>query len=141
MSMHWQRLDTDGKIDAIRTVWRDGMSASQIAAHFDGATRGAVVGMYDRWREDLKACPLRPGIKRTVTRYRARRTVAKVIAEAPFVATEQHLAGIPMMMLGAQQCRFAVNDAEIGETHLFCGLPSEGSYCGHHAMRAVRRVA
>lgn len=151
MTIHWQSLDKGGKITAIQSVWRDGMSAAQIAAHFSGATRNSIVGMYDRWRGDLAQHPLRqPTVQIDVvrtprvprTRAKPTKTVHKLFKAQPsFTATEHHLAGVPMPMLGIRQCKFAVNDAEVGETHLFCGLPADGSFCGHHRGRVFRSTA
>lgn len=149
--MHWQNLDRQGKIDAIRTVWRDGMSAAQIAAHFHGATRNAIVGMYDRWGDRLEGHPLRPAtVQPNVVRVpraprrraKPRATVPAKIFKAkpkPAFAEEQQLAGVPMMMLGPRQCKWPVNEAEIGELHLFCGLEADGSFCAHHHSRAFRK--
>lgn len=151
MSIHWQDLDTTGKITAIQSIWSDGMSAAQIAAHFQGATRRAVIGMYDRWRDDLAKTPLRAPTRQTnVVRVpleprrrakpRAPAPVFKAPPKAKFVRSdEQQLAGVPMVMLRAHRCKFAVNEAEVGETHLFCGLPADGAFCTHHHGRVYRR--
>ena len=63
MSIHWQNLDTPAKIEAIKTVWQKGFSASDIAKHFDGASRGAVIGMYHRYSDKMNSHPLRTGSK------------------------------------------------------------------------------
>ncbi|MCV3209628.1 hypothetical protein OHD62_17440 [Mesorhizobium sp. YC-39] len=54
-------------------------------------------------------------------------------------ATARH---VPLVDLRNGECRFAVNDAALGEQHLFCGKAAGfGSYCPHHARRAgVRPV-
>lgn len=148
MSIHWQDLDTTGKITAIQSIWSDGMSAAQIAAHFQGATRRAVIGMYDRWRDDLAKTPLRPPLRQSnvvrVPREPRRRAKPRATASAPPKAKlvrldEQQLAGIPMVMLRAHRCKFAVNEADVGETHLFCGLPADGAFCAHHHGRVYHR--
>lgn len=144
MTVHWQDLDRDAKIQAIRTVWRDGISASKIAAHFRGASRNAIVGMYDRWGDRLGDTPLRPpAVERKVDRVPrpARRALPRLVKRRPppAVAEEQHLVGVPMTMLHARQCKWPVNEAEIGETHLFCGLAADGSFCAHHHDRAFRK--
>ncbi|MER9901643.1 GcrA family cell cycle regulator [Mesorhizobium sp. M0130] len=57
-----------------------------------------------------------------------------VISPRKYDAGSRHL---PLAELGANQCRFAVNDAPAGELHLFCGeVTGEGaSYCAHHSAR------
>jgi len=48
---------------------------------------------------------------------------------------------VALVDLAAGQCRFPVNDAGQGETHLFCGQPTRiGAYCAHHHERATARV-
>lgn len=51
---------------------------------------------------------------------------------------EHHLAGMTLMMLTEHRCRWPVNDAAKGETHLFCGAPKDVTkpYCEYHCGRA-----
>lgn len=44
---------------------------------------------------------------------------------------------LPLADLEWRDCRFPVNDAARGETHLFCGAPTSGNtrWCRHHLMR------
>ena len=44
---------------------------------------------------------------------------------------------LPLHELDHGACKFAVNEAAQGETHLFCGHPAEQSqpWCAHHAAR------
>ncbi|WP_309086434.1 GcrA family cell cycle regulator [Chelativorans sp.] len=49
---------------------------------------------------------------------------------------------VPLTRLGVG-CKFPVNDAAVGEEHLFCGHPAKAGspYCAHHSLRAsVGRV-
>ena len=75
------------------------------------------------------------------------RAVARRAAEAaPSTRYAQlpkpHMAGMPLERLGTYQCRYACNDARIGEQHLFCGAKcSEGKrYCADHEPM-MRRAA
>ena len=54
-------------------------------------------------------------------------------------ATSRH---VELMALGPLDCKFAVNDAAIGEKHLFCGKPRapHSSYCQHHHLRCNNGV-
>lgn len=143
----WKHMGTQGRIDAIRATWKDGSSASQIAAHFHGVSRNAIIGIYNRYgTTHLVDKPLRSPI-RTHAAKKPKRRVLKIkpspMRPLPkpdplFVANEFHLCGKPMMMLQAKECRFAVNDAEGDELHLFCGMPAERSYCAHHHARVYR---
>lgn len=51
---------------------------------------------------------------------------------------ELQTAGRPLSVLNAFECRWAVNDADRGQEHLFCGSRNEiGSrYCSYHAAKA-----
>lgn len=168
--IHWRALDTAGKISAIAGVYEPGMSASHIAANFEGATRNAIIGLYHRHREKLTQWPLlphgqgsnpterprkaraqskAPAIRRSVitglfmTPPRAKPAPKPIPAPLPRpVVVRGTLAtvGKPMMMLKANECRWAVNDAAKDELHLFCSMPTEASYCHHHAVRAVQQV-
>lgn len=55
-------------------------------------------------------------------------------------AASRHL---PLEALGSRDCRFAVNDAAEGKTHLFCGMPAapDSPYCAHHSGRAFNGLA
>lgn len=146
-STQWRSLDTQGRIDAIRQAWFPGCSTAKIAAQLEGVTRNAIIGMYHRFPNSLIDKPLvsRGPIGNIAERKKRRAPVTFLFADktskplkaAPVVAEEAILCGKPLMMLKAQECRWSVNEACGGDDlHLFCGLPAEGSYCGHHRMRA-----
>ncbi|HTV68083.1 MAG TPA: GcrA family cell cycle regulator [Rhizobiaceae bacterium] len=69
------------------------------------------------------------------------------VAPAP-VATEDRISPhaydlasrqVPLDQLKHGECRWPVNDAAIGELHLFCGKPNDviGNYCRHHRLRSI----
>ena len=159
--MHWKELDTPGKIEAVKQVWEPGMSAADIARHFD-ISRNSIIGLFYRHPGNLAPCVLKPNTPRkwkanVVTkprepkakqpkRERSKQTTVvhfKPIARPePFRAPSDGVptAGRPIMALGGMQCRWPVNDAKPDELHLFCGLPSHGSYCDHHGSRALSKA-
>ncbi len=161
MSIHWKDLDAAGKVAAIASIYEPGMSGKKIAEHFEGATRNAVIGFYDRHRDKLTQWPLlaaggydtdrprkaretkSPTIKRSgITKMfmgAKEDTAPKPLPAPRVVSYDAHLCGKPMMMLKDKivECRWPVNEAKVGEGHLFCGLPSEGSFCTHHKMRSL----
>lgn len=53
-------------------------------------------------------------------------------------AFDRTTRAVPLAELGRGECRFAVNDAAVGEPHLFCGASAQPGlpYCRHHARRA-----
>jgi hypothetical protein len=155
MSIHWRNMHTIQKIEAVRSVWYAGISAREIAAHFDGATRNAVIGLYGRYPEDLAATPLKKPTKsviamakantgRNFTVRRPRRPTMPEFEAEPFVppepkALEWHVCGKPLMLLQARQCKWPMNDAAVGEAHLFCSAPTEKSFCEFHQERAFTK--
>lgn len=150
MSIHWSDLTKDGRIEAIKAVYEPGMSAGEIAAAIGGVTRNAVIGMYTRHRPLLTDCGLRPfrtcGRSRSPRRERATPKAVFAKRSPAFVPApidrsplpEAHLVGRPIAQMSGFQCRWPVNDAAPGETHLFCGLPTDAKYCSHHTSRAYR---
>lgn len=149
MTIHWRQMSTAEKIGAVKTAWYSGISAREIAAHFDGATRNSVIGLYGRYPDDLAATPLKKPTKSVIAMVdaKARRnytvrapgTVRPADRNtAPAVlAYEWHVCGKPLVRLCAKQCKWPVNDAAVGETHLFCSAPAEGSYCETHTKRSL----
>lgn len=62
---------TDERIDLLKQLWGDGLSASQIAAQLGGVTRNAVIGKVHRLKLDsrLKASvPLEPVLSARIAR-------------------------------------------------------------------------
>ena len=161
MSIHWRQLSTAEKIEAVKTAWEPGVSASQIAANFNGVTRNAVIGLYHRYPDDLAGVPLKKptaSVKAMVKAKARKNYTVRVPStirpkiDAPQMEpepeplpeigeVEAHLCGRPLPMLSAHQCRWPVNDAPYGEMHLFCGVPADGSYCEAHGSRARHRRA
>lgn len=123
----WNR---EGRKEIARLL-RLGLSASEIAAHFDGKSRNAVIGIVNR----------DPALKVIGFSHRWGGGGYRPRGEAEISADESRIAGQPMAMLSPRRCRYAVNDAAPGETHLFCGLPSEGSWCPYHRGLVYQRRA
>lgn len=154
MSLHWRMLSTAEKIEAVKTAWHPGISASRIAAHFYGATRNAVIGLYSRYPSDLSGTPLKKPTKAVVAMVEAktkRNYTVRIpstlrphfdeptpIQEPAIEEMDWHVCGKPLAMLGSGQCKFPVNDAAVGEMHLFCSMAADRSFCNVHMQRAYR---
>jgi hypothetical protein len=142
VSIHWKALDTPAKIEAVKSIFQPGMSGSQIAACFDGATRNAVIGLFHRYPGNFAGVKLRTRTdvadRVRVAKRRFKSKTAKSIAIPEPAPGEMQLCGRPIDALAKIDCRWPVNDAEVGELHLFCGVPTEATYCSHHASRAYR---
>lgn len=152
--MNWTHEEKGRVADYLKA----GMSAAEIAAEFGDKTRNAIIGVVQRDKtlasigfirspgqrhaRDWKARPKKPR-----ERGRQKVDVNKLLAfQAPapqpvLPLLPPHSCGRPIFKLGPGQCRFAVNDAWRGETHLFCGEPSEGGWCQAHRRIVYREDA
>ena len=148
---------TDDRVDLLKKLWSEGLSASQIAGRLGGVTRNAVIGKVHRLGLSGRATtsriksPRRP--RATVRRqprpaYRqignpALRNLYQGDAE-PFVPSAEEL-DIPvgerktLQDLTESNCRWPIGDPQHEDFH-FCnrnkvpGLP----YCEFHAKRAFQ---
>jgi GcrA cell cycle regulator len=161
-AMSW----TDERVELMRKLWLDGLSASQVAAELgSGVTRNAVIGKIHRLglAERAKAPsaprpraarPPRPqsqtrphgpsgmgGVMGNVALAFAPRVMA---APAPRLAQEQVVVPIServtLMDLREAMCRWPLGDPTTAEFR-FCGAKSPiggGPYCAHHACVAYQ---
>lgn len=151
---------TDDRVEVLKKLWSEGLSASQIAGRLGGVTRNAVIGKVHRLGLSGRA---------TTTRIKTARPRARVGAAAkraakprfaqlgnpnfrnlyqpdaePFVPAVAEL-DIPLaerktlQMLTESSCRWPIGDPQNADFH-FCnhskvaGLP----YCEFHARRAFQ---
>lgn len=126
--MKWQAADHT----VIGTMLAKKMSARQIAEHFD-VTRNAVIGVVHRSKA-LSAI----GFAQVF------RGVPKALVGSPKPHVSKPKSApikvlsprfIPLMDLKRGECKWPVNHAARGETHLFCGNSAEFDkpYCRTHA--------
>lgn len=145
--IHWKELTREGRIEAIRSVWFPGCSTAQIAANFADTTRNAIIGVYNRYgKEFLSDKPLRSHAAADADKKHKNRRARKAMRFLPVppkplpplveIAFEHRLCGKPLLKLGANECKWSVNDASGEDLHIFCGMPADGSYCHHHRTRA-----
>ena len=153
---------TDERVDLLKKLWGEGLSASQIAGRIGGVTRNAVIGKVHRLGLSGRATTSRmkthrprqrmanPNAKRPAARPRfaqsgnpALRALYQPEAE-PFVPSIEELV-IPLaerktiQTLVECSCRWPIGDPQMADFH-FCGknkvpgLP----YCEFHARRAFQ---
>ncbi len=149
----------DERVDLLKKLWSEGLSASQIAGRLGGVTRNAVIGKVHRLGLAGRATTSRMKSHRP----RARAATAKRMAKSrfatlgnpalralyhpeaePFVPSVEELV-IPLaerksiQTLTECSCRWPIGDPQAGDFH-FCGknkvpgLP----YCEFHARRAFQ---
>lgn len=148
-----------GRIEALKQMWADGLTAAQIANELGAASRNAVLGKVHRLRiADTKpkqeARPPKPKKKAPAPSIRyglikPRRPTPPVLPEVTHpIGTGSSL----LETIQASGCRFAVTPHNTTE-HLFCNAPRAGiaPYCGAHcrvafnyeapsARRALQRI-
>jgi GcrA cell cycle regulator len=116
---------TEERIAALKSLWEEGLSASQIAARLGGVTRNAVIGKVHRLGlsgrpSPLRADPARPEAKpASVAAPVARRvvpqpnlTVVRTAAQAEARPVEQAKTAAPAPMLVAEMATAPVAVAE-----------------------------
>jgi len=150
---------TDERVEVLKKLWLDGLSASQIAKQLGGVTRNAVIGKVHRLGLSGRAAPsqpTRPAFKaprpaRPVTSAPpAPRRVAEPVSQ-PVVASNATPPSLPavrieepgtatVLTLGAHMCKWPIGDPST-DGFTFCGRrASDGPYCGEHARVAYQPV-
>lgn len=151
----------DERVETLKKLWSEGLSASQIASRIGGVTRNAVIGKVHRLGLSGRAPTSRTSPPRPRPRIAAPRRPAKPrfaavnnvamrpsyhLEAEPYVSTYEEL-DIPvterksLLDLVESSCRWPVGDPQTPEFH-FCnrskvaGLP----YCEFHARRAFQPV-
>jgi GcrA cell cycle regulator len=152
---------TEDRVGALKKLWLEGQSASQIAkALGGGVTRNAVIGKVHRLGLSGRAAPSQPA--RTTFRPARPRAAApaapvqapsaprriEAVAPRPIVAAAPQasvpapapeLAGTATVLtLGAHMCKWPIGDPSTSDFS-FCGRrASEGVYCVEHARVAYQ---
>lgn len=118
--MTWRDLSPHQKTHLIKSIWREGISAAEIASAI-GVTKGVVIGHYGRYREDLLNTPLRSHGARSDTKRTKTPELPQIAAYEPLLVKLEDNNG----------CSWPVND---GAPYLFCGHSRLGkySYCAMH---------
>jgi len=157
---------TEDRVGALKKLWLEGQSASQIAKQLGGGvTRNAVIGKVHRLGLSGRAAPSQPA-RTTATTFRTTRPRPAAPAPSQGVTQSsaprrleavqpkpvQPAASVPapmpdlpgtatVMTLGAHMCKWPIGDPSSREFS-FCGRrASEGVYCVEHARVAYQPQA
>lgn len=153
---------TEERVELLKTLWAQGLSASQIAAQLGEVTRNAVIGKVHRLglsgrmkssssitrvsKPRLRSS-LRPSVQPTsfgATALKAEGQLEPGLAEMlepaiimPFPAPQGE--NITLMQLSEKTCRWPLGDPSSSEFR-FCGCETAagGSYCQYHAALAYQ---
>ncbi len=161
--MNW----TDERVEQLRKLWTEGLSASQIALQLGGVSRNAVIGkvhrlkltgrgratgVTTRTKKAPKAAPIRPATSRpapsgrpvtvgaTALRIDAAPEFEVVHALAPLTEIPAPvLKKLKLVELSERTCKWPVGDP-LSEDFHFCGNESgeSGPYCRYHARIAYQ---
>ncbi|EXL08658.1 GcrA family cell cycle regulator [Aquamicrobium defluvii] len=162
--MNW----TDERVELLRKLWAEGLSASQIAAQLGGVSRNAVIGKVHRLklsgRGRTTAAPARQKKASSAPASRPARAASPARATAPTVgatalqvqfdaepAARQHLRAVDnnvvvpisrrldLTQLTERTCKWPNGDP-LSEDFHFCGNEAgeNGPYCAYHARLAFQ---
>ena len=151
---------TDERVDLLRKLWSEGLSASQIAAELGGVTRNAVIGKIHRLGlsgRNKGTAASAPRRKAATSRANNGGTKAKpaggtksgaASAPVPRPAAELQDVEKPKMLmldllqLTEQTCKFPVGDPQEAGFG-FCGVKVRDSdpYCEYHCRLAYQPAA
>jgi len=135
--MEW----TDERVQELKDLWNEGLSASKIARMLRGVTRNAVIGKVHRL-----GLAGRPGPAHI---NRARPEAPKIIVQPPrSVPVEEEGEGpitlgngerVTVLTINDRMCRWPIGDPSEKEFH-FCGRkPAAGyPYCELHVSKAYQ---
>ena len=150
---------TDERVELLKKLWADGLSASQIAGELGGITRNAVIGKVHRLGLSGRAKSPSSGAPRVrkprshmlrVGRASMRGNTALALAYEmePEPEIEQYDNIIPMgqrrtlLELTEDTCRWPIGDPANAEFFFCGGKPITGlPYCAHHSRIAYQPAA
>jgi len=153
---------TDERVERLKKLWADGLSASQIAGELGGITRNAVIGKVHRLGLSGRA----KAPSSSVPRQRKPRAPSMFRAPRPMMRGNTALAHMPaydydpdpepelieniipigqrctLLELDQEKCHWPIGDPGQPE-FFFCGgkTPSGNPYCGYHARIAYQPPA
>ena len=130
---------TDERVEQLKQLWTEGLSASQIARVLGGLTRNAVIGKVHRLGLAGRASPSReirprlPAVPRMPKRLAA---LSEPGVEEPELALQDGTFAT-VLTVDDRMCRWPIGEPDKNEFH-FCGRqPKSGSpYCEAHARKA-----
>lgn len=150
--MNWSDMNAEQRTNLIKTIYRDGMIARDIAMEV-GTTRNSVLGHYSRNRDALSDFPLpmgsheknKKGILSDTTRLRRLKRDNPELKEKPGIKADIDFDvedipstaddGLNVSLIDNTGCWWPLND---GGPYVFCGHARLGSYsyCERHVIRS-----
>lgn len=138
---------TDERVELLKKLWGDGLSASQIAKRLGGISRNAVIGKVNRLGLSGRAPASKPA------RAAKTRPAGRAVSPSPLrpagnrVYVQPETKPLPperdeapgtctVLTLGAYMCKWPIGDPS-QENFTFCGRRAgDGPYCVEHTQTA-----
>lgn len=146
LQMGW----SEERVQLLRKLWAEGLSASQIAKQLGGVTRNAVIGKVHRLGLAGRATPSRPAkrpvraaarprqLGPSVPRLRPASTLPSVVIPELEPMKFENGSTATVLTLNEQMCKFPIGDPT-DANFAFCGRGSaSGPYCADHARLAYQ---
>ena len=145
---------TEERVELLKKLWTEGLSASQIARQMGGVTRNAVIGKVHRLGLSGRATPARVSTARISAQTRSRETLDTALSQRSYKSDnlDSYKEPIepPQPLLSAEErasvlhltehtCKWPIGDPGQRDFH-FCGARAgHGSpYCTTHAALAYQ---
>ena len=142
---------TEERVEILKKLWLDGLSASQIAKQLGGVTRNAVIGKVHRLGLSGRAAPSQPArpvfkaprpARPAAPAPAPRRLVAEALAPMPAprpISYVEEPGSATVLTLGAHMCKWPIGDPST-DGFTFCGRRNggDGPYCVEHARVAYQ---
>jgi GcrA cell cycle regulator len=140
---------SEPRITTLRTLWLDGLSASQIVKQLGGVTRNAVIGKVHRLGLSGRGAPSAPGRTARISPPRPARPRRAAVRPSRIMAPPRPPVAVlvptpegpglvtDMAWLGVHACKWPIGDPKSPDFS-FCGRQAEGRYCAAHETQGVR---
>lgn len=130
---------TEDRVELLKKLWAEGLSASQIARTMGDVTRNAVIGKVHRLGLSGRATTSRADRPRraTIPKPQPKPVVAEPASVAEATLSNGEFATV--MTLNGVMCRWPIGDPGASDFH-FCGNQTESGdpYCTAHAELAYQ---
>ncbi len=128
---------TDERVDRLRSLWSEGLSASQVAAQMGAASRNVIIGKVHRLKlMRVNGIKRKAGQRRTLGRRRrspARLLNRPIEVERVAVVIEPTPLNLRLIDLTSETCKWPFGEQA---PYLFCGHPVVSPpYCEAHTIK------
>ncbi len=132
---------TDERLESLKKLWFEGVSATLIAKQLGaGITRSAVLGKVHRLKLSGREAASAPRLKVAKPGRPPRPTTVSMprrIEPVPFVCAHEEPGSATILTLGAHMCKWPIGDPASDE-FTYCGRRTDKSYCTEHARVAFQ---